>query len=165
MEIWDLYDENRNLTGKTCIRGNSIPDDYYHLVVHVWIRNSKGEYLISQRAENRPTHPLLWECTGGAVVAGENTLQGAIREAKEEVGVDLDISKGKLVFSRIRKIINGKKYNDILDAWLFEYDGEVDLKNATTDEVRDVKWMTKEEIKEFFESGKLVQSLSYFFEI
>ena len=54
----------------------------------MWIRNSKGQYLISQRSANRPTYPLMWECVGGSVVKGEDSLQGAIREAKEEAGVD-----------------------------------------------------------------------------
>ena len=53
MEVWDLYDENKNVTGKYCIRGEEIPDDCYHLVVHVWIKNNKGQYLISQRAASR----------------------------------------------------------------------------------------------------------------
>ena len=30
MEIWDLYDENKNITGQYCIRGNEIPDDLYY---------------------------------------------------------------------------------------------------------------------------------------
>lgn len=46
-EIWDLYNENRELIGKDHIRGEQLPIDGYHLVVHVWIRNAKGEYLIS----------------------------------------------------------------------------------------------------------------------
>lgn len=164
MEVWDLYDENRNLTGKYCIRGEEIPDNYYHLVVHVWIRNNKGEFLVSQRSESRPTNPLMWECVGGSVVKGEDSLTGAIRETKEEIGIDLSEVKGKLVFSKIRKMNQGKKFNDIMDVWLFEYNGEVDLKTATTDEVRDVRWMKKEEIKKLFEGGKLVQTLGYFFD-
>ena len=83
-EIWDLYNENRELLGKEHVRGVQLPIDGYHLVVHVWIRNSKGEYLISQRSANRPTYPLMWECVGGSVVKGEDSLLGAIREAKEE---------------------------------------------------------------------------------
>lgn len=164
MEVWDLYDENKNITGEYCKRGNQIPDGYYHLVVHVWIKNNKGEYLISQRAENRPTCPLMWECIGGSVLKGETSLQGAIRETKEEVGIDLTEVAGKLVFSKIRKFIGGKKCDDIMDVWVFEYNGKVDLKNATTNEVRDVKWMKKEEIKELFENNKFVQTLYYFFE-
>ena len=82
MEVWDLYDENKNITGKYCIRGNEISDNLYHLVVHVWIKNSKGEYLISQRSENRPKFPLKWECVGGSVLKGETSLHGAIRETE-----------------------------------------------------------------------------------
>lgn len=58
-EIWDLYNENRELLGKDHVRGGQLPIDGYHLVVHVWIRNSKGEYLISQRSANRPTNELV----------------------------------------------------------------------------------------------------------
>ena len=82
MELWDLYTENRTPTGKTLVRGEKVPAGYYHLVVHVWIQNVKGEYLISQRSASRPTCPLMWECVGGSVITGENSLEGAIREVK-----------------------------------------------------------------------------------
>lgn len=164
MELWDLYTEDRQLTGNTHIRGEELPDGAYHLVVHVWIRNRKGEYLISQRSANRPTFPLMWECVGGSVLKGETSLQGAIREAKEEVGIDLSDDDGKLVFSKTRKIIDGKKFNDILDVWLFEYNGKVNLSEATTDEVAQIKWMTCQEIQSLYESQQLVQTLGYFFD-
>ncbi|MBQ7500806.1 MAG: DNA mismatch repair protein MutT, partial [Clostridia bacterium] len=64
-EIWDLYNEKRELTGLDQIRGEKIPEGYYHLVVHVWIKNAKGEYLISQRSADRTRNPLKWECVGG----------------------------------------------------------------------------------------------------
>ena len=158
MELWDLYTADRQLTGRTHIRGEEIPDGYHHLCVHVWIRNSKGEYLISQRAASRPTFPLMWECVGGSVTVGEDSLTGALRETKEEVGVDLDPAAGKVVFSRTRPW-----FHDIMDVWLFEYDGEVDLSRATTDEVAQVKWMTVDEIRTLNESGDLVDTLTYFF--
>lgn len=163
-EIWDLYDENRVLLGKEHIRGEQMPIDGYHLVVHVWIKNSKGEYLISQRSANRPTYPLLWECVGGSVVKGEDSLQGAIRETKEEVGVDLEPIKGRIIASDIKKLELGKIVNKIVDVWLFEYDGEVDLGNTTTDEVAQVAWMNREQIKELFEANMFVETFEYFFE-
>ena len=162
-EIWDLYNENRELLGKDHIRGEQLPIDGYHLVVHVWIRNSKGEYLISQRSANRPTHPLMWECVDGSVVKGEDSLQGALREAKEEIGIDLLPEKGQVVLSDIKKIEFGKVANKIVDVWLFDYDGEVDLGNATTDEVAQVAWMNREQIKELFEHNMFVDTLEYFF--
>ena len=162
-EIWDLYDENRELLGKDHVRGEQLPIDGYHLVVHVWIRNSKGEYLISQRSANRPTFPLVWECVDGSVIKGEDSLQGALREVKEEVGVDLLPEKGHVILSDIKKIEFGKVVNKIVDVWLFEYDGEVDLSNATTDEVAQVAWMNREQIKELFEHNMFVETLEYFF--
>ena len=163
MELWDLYTENRELTGKEHIRGEKLPENLYHMVVHVWIRNNKGEYLISQRSANRPTFPLMWECVGGSVLKGESSIQGAIREAKEEVGVDLSPDNGKIVFSKVRKIIDGKRFNDIVDVLLFQYDGDVILNNATTDEVEQIVWMNKSQILELFEQNKLVDTLKYFF--
>ena len=162
-EIWDLYDENRELLGKNHVRGEQLPIDGYHLVVHVWIRNSKGEYLIAQRSANRPTFPLVWECVDGSVIKGEDSLQGALREVKEEVGVDLLPEKGQVILSDIKKIEFGKVVNKIVDVWLFEYDGEVDLSNATTDEVAQVAWMDRSQIKELFDANMFVETLEYFF--
>lgn len=162
-EIWDLYNENRELLRKDHIRGEQLPIDGYHLVVHVWIRNSKGEYLISQRSANRPTNPLMWECVDGSVVKGEDSLQGVLREVKEEVGIDLLPEKGQVVLSDIKKIEFGKVVNKIVDVWLFDYDGEVDLGNATTDEVSQVAWMNREQIKELFDANMFVETLEYFF--
>ncbi len=163
VEVWDLYDEHRNLLGRDHIRGEQLPEDGYHLVVHVWIKNSKGEYLIAQRSATRPTLPLMWECVGGAVAKGEDSLEGALRETREEVGVDLDPHQGKVVLSKTRKIENGKIFNDIMDVWLFEYDGPVELANATTDEVASVEWMTKEKIQELVDTNQFVETLKYFF--
>lgn len=123
----------------------------------------KGEYLISQRSANRPTFPLVWECVDGSVIKGEDSLQGAVREAKEEVGVDLNPESGQVLFTKTRKIIEGKIFNDILDVWLFEYDGEVNLSNATTDEVAQVAWMGRSQIKELFDANMFGDTLEYFF--
>lgn len=163
MELWDLYTEDRKLTGKEHIRGEKLPENMYHLVVHVWIKNSKGEYLISQRSASRPTFPLMWECVGGSVLKGESSIDGAIREAKEEVGVDLLPDNGKLIFSKNRKIIDRKRFNDIVDVWLFQYDGDVTLNNATTDEVKQIVWMNKNQILDLFKQNELVDTLKYFF--
>lgn len=159
-EYWDLYDENRNVTGKTIVRGEVIPEGFYHLVVHVWIRNKDGLFLISRRSPDRKAYPLLLECQGGSVLAGETSVEGAIREAFEEVGIDLTNIKGKLIFQKMRP-----HFRDMMDTWLFEYDGEVDLNKATTKEVCEVMWMKYDDIKEKLVTGELVPTLDYFFDI
>ena len=107
----------------------------------------------------------MWECVGGSVLKGEESVDGAGREVKEEVGITLDPSKGEKVFSAIRDFIDGKSFRDIVDVWLFEYDGELQLQNATTDEVADCKWMSYDEIKSLYDSEKLVNTLDYFFDV
>ena len=119
MELWDLYNEHRELTGRDHIRGEEVPQGFYHLVVHIWIRNSRGEYLISQRSADRPAYPLMWECVGGSVTKGEDSLTGALRETKEEVGLTLSPEDGKLVYSVVGRVVNGVKFTDIVDVWLF----------------------------------------------
>ena len=163
MERWDLYTENREPTGLTHQRGTPVPDGYYHLVCHVWIRNSNGEYLISQRAANRPTFPLYWECVGGSVLQGESALEGALREVREEVGLTLSACDGELLFSRVRKHEGQRTFNDILDVWRFSYNGLLTPESASTDEVARACWMSVEEIRALYEAGQLVDTLSYFF--
>ena len=159
-EIWDLYDKNGNLTGKILERGNLIPEGFYHLVVHIWIKNKNNMFLISRRDKSRENYPLKIECQGGSVLKGETSLEGAIREVKEEVGLDLTNIEGKCIFRKIRH-----HFRDIMDVWLFEYDGEVDLSKATTNEVCEVMWMKYDDIKNALVSGELVPTLDYFFDL
>lgn len=58
-ELWDLYDSSRKKTGVAVERGQTIPEGSYHLVVSVWIMNSKGEFLLSQRHPDKPSPIVL----------------------------------------------------------------------------------------------------------
>ena len=88
MEMWDLYDKDKNMLERKAVRGEKLNKGEFHLVVNVWIENDKNELLVSQRAANR-TYPLQWECTGGSALMGETSIDAAIREAKEELGIDI----------------------------------------------------------------------------
>ncbi len=160
MEIWDLYTENKELAGIDHQRGKPLPEGLYHLVVHVWVVNSKGEYIITQRAANRPTFPLMWECVAGSALKGEDGLSVALREVKEEIELDLDPVNGKLINTFIRKSVN-----DIVEVWLFKYDGDVLPDGRTTDEVAQAHWMNASEIKQLFDQDIFVPSLKYFLDI
>ena len=88
---------------------------------------------MTQRSANKERFPLKWECVGGGVLKGESSIQGAVREVKEEVGIAFSETDGQLLFTKIRKTVSGHRYNDIVDVWLFLYDGEIPLDKATTD--------------------------------
>ena len=60
MELWDILDGNGNKTGKTVERGKTMRQDEYHLSVHIWIKNSNGEFLITKRTANKKILPNMW---------------------------------------------------------------------------------------------------------
>ena len=87
-ELWDVYTEERVLTGRLQQRGLPIPEGAYHLVVNIWVVREDGRILLTRRDPRKP-YGGWWETTGGSVVAGEDSLQGAIRETGEETGICL----------------------------------------------------------------------------
>lgn len=54
---------------------------------------------------------------------------------------------GQVIFTKTRKIEEGRVFNDIMDVWLFEYGGEISLENATTYEVEYMALMSADHIK------------------
>ena len=53
-ELWDVYDSNRNKTGRITQRGeNALKAGEYHIIVTGIIINSKNEILLSRRAEHK----------------------------------------------------------------------------------------------------------------
>ena len=87
-EIWELVDGRKHKTGILHERIDSerIPKGLYHIVVEIWTKTSEGEILLTQRSPEKPMG-LLWECTMGSVVAGEESIDGAVRELAEETGI------------------------------------------------------------------------------
>lgn len=160
-EVWELYDLNRVKTGETVFRGDRIRQGRYHLVVQVWIRNSKNQYLISKRTPNKP-YPNLWETVGGSALVGDDSLSAALREVKEEIAISLDPEKGKL----IRSIRRDDDYcSDFYDIWLFENDSDISDVVYQEEEVCDAKWSCKEEIYDMIEKKAFINVAGYVEEI
>ena len=148
-EVWDLYDSKRNKTGDTVERGKTIPEGFYHLVVSVWIINNRGEFLLSQRHPDK-SYPLRWECTGGAVLSGEDSLDGALREVNEELGIILNPKDGRRIFRICRE-----QTRDLYDVWVFYIDVDISDITLQETEVVDVKWVTDEELIKMERKGEL----------
>lgn len=159
MELWDLYNSEREKTGVMHQRGLPIPKGYYHLCVSIWLMNRKGELLLSQRHPDKDD-PLCWECTGGSVLAGESSLDGALREVKEELGIVLDRRDGKLISQTRRDTVQ-----DFYDVWLFPCDAEIGDLHLQETEVAAAKWADREEIQKLYDQRKLHPLIDYIDEI
>lgn len=152
-EFWNIYDEKRRDTGRIAERGSTLNPNEFHLVVNAWLRNGRGEYLLSRRAAGK-SDPLKWETTGGSALASETSLLAAVREVKEELGIDVRPRDGVLVCSGIRRYEGSP---DILDVWLF--DGyEIPLEEVTLqqEETCAAKWASIEEIRRMIHSGEWI---------
>lgn len=86
MEWNDIYDKDRNLTGRVHRRGSKWAPGEYGLVVCVWVHDGKGKLLMTRRAPQK-SFAHTWENPGGAAKAGETSLQAIKRELFEETGI------------------------------------------------------------------------------
>ena len=146
---------------RKAIRGEKLNKGEFHLVVNAWVENEKGELLVSQRAANR-TYPLQWECTGGSAVMGETSIVAAIREVKEELGIEVKEKEGKFIGSTLRYYPN---CDDILDVRLFKITNSDQMEiTIQEEEVNDAKWLSREEVRKLYDEGKF-EANAFFEEI
>ena len=104
MEYWDLYDSERKPLGRLHARGDEFAEGEYYVCAEVWVKNSENCFRITRRHPDKRAGGL-WEFTGGGTIAGETTLESAVRELKEETGIDADETELKLFATYKRKII------------------------------------------------------------
>ena len=89
MEFNDIYDQNRNLTGRVHRRGTPWGPEEYGVVVCVWVYDGSGHLLLTRRAKGK-SFAGTWENSGGAAKAGETSRQAIARELFEETGIQAD---------------------------------------------------------------------------
>jgi len=86
MELNDIYDEYRNLTGRVHQRGTPWLPGEFGVVVCVWVYDGRGHLLLTRRAKGK-SFAGTWENSGGAVKAGETSREAISRELYEETGI------------------------------------------------------------------------------
>lgn len=153
MELWDIYDENKQLTGRTMKRNdwNMVPGDYHLTVIGV-VKRPDGKYLISQRSKDKSWGAGWWEVPGGGVTAGEDSLTAMKREMLEETGLDVSNAEGGYVFSYKRDNPE-EKNNYFVDIYRFIMDFEESDVKVQEREVQGFKLATIDEIKELASQG------------
>lgn len=157
MELWDILDKNRNKTGRLAQRGLPLEPGEYHLVVHIWVKNRNGEWLISKRTPNK-TFPGMWEATGGSAITGEDSKTAAMREVKEELGISLDPSAGLLYKSYLQ---NRENASGFIDVWIFPHDCHIDRVVLQEGETCDAAWVSLKQILSMIDDGRFMDREIY----
>lgn len=154
MELRDLYDENKKLTGETIYKGQDVPKGRYYITVVVFIQNNKNEFLLQKRVKNKDGK---WATTGGHPVSGETSKQGIITEIKEELGINV-VEENVKLFKTI------KTEDDFVDIYFLKEDIDIKEIKIQNEEVDDVKWATIEEIQKMRQQEIFSESHKAFFE-
>ena len=152
MEYWDLYNKDKQKIGKIHKRGNKMTPGEYFLAVNIWIINDKNEMLITQRHPDK-FWPLKWECTGGAVLSGEDSYTGALREVEEEIGIKLK-TNGKLIDAIVLK-----EY--IKDVYVFNENIKIEDTKLEEGSVINIKWVTITEFDEMVKNNEIAEPILY----
>lgn len=154
-EFWDIYTKHGKKKNKVIKRGSAMVRGEYHLVSEGWIRIDLEHYLIQKRSNKKKLFGGMWYCSvGGSVLAGEEPLDGLIRETKEEIGID--ISNSKIRLKRI--IVEGFGI-----FYIYLIDKKLKLEDLVLqeEEVSDAKIVTVDEIFEMIKNKKMIE-LDYY---
>jgi isopentenyldiphosphate isomerase len=164
-EYLDILDDKGNKTGESRPYLEAHEKGLIHSAVHVWIINDKNEVLIQKREKDRRFYPSHWDISAaGHVSSGQTSVEAAIRETKEELG--LDVSEQDLFFlGRVYEnfatpqFVN-KEFDDVYVAKLDI--GISDIK-LTDGEVAEVRFLSKDQFKNWIDgkSEKMVPHEEY----
>lgn len=161
MELWDVYDIHRRKLGyrlARCAQAQLPPDcgcraalapsgklslnpDEYHLSVHVWFVNSRGELLIQKRSETKEHMPGVWAACGGAALAGEDSMSAAARESFEEMGIALEPER----LVRLLTYTSPER-NSHMDVFMYSYECDPSGLTLQKEEVSRAAWFTPDEL-------------------
>jgi 8-oxo-dGTP diphosphatase len=145
-EFWDLYDKSGKSINKPIKRGEPIPEGLYHRIIHIWVQNEKGEFLIQRRANHLSWYGGRWAATTGSIMMNQfDFLAEAYREIREE----LSLSNTDIDLEFERELVIGNSIISLYKAFLPKYK----IKSiALNDEVSEVKWMSPSKIKHLIAS-------------
>ncbi len=153
MEYWDIYDKNKQLTGRRMERNSwTLKDDEYHLTVLGVVRRTDGKYLITQRVMTKAWAPGWWEVSGGGAQAGESSEEAVRREVQEETGLDPQKADIRYLFTYSREN-PGEGDNYFVDVYRFDMDFDEKDLSFQKSEILGFRLATAEEIRDIADQG------------
>ena len=154
-ELFDVLDEKGNKTGITKPRSAVHRDGDWHKSVHIWIIRD-GEILLQRRAAQKDSYPNMLDAScAGHLDAGEEAIVCAVRELKEELGLDVAPSDLELIaqISTSTRPRPGFINNEFKDIFILRTDKGPEDMIFQEEEVAEVIYVPFAKLKEMAESG------------
>lgn len=142
-EYIDIWNEDGTPTGKKSLKSEAHLHGLFHPTVHIWIYNSRGQVLLQKRSETKKTFPGLWDVSvAGHISAGEAIEAAALREAKEELGLEIHISDLYFhgVFKSVQHHPSGIHDCEFHHCYLCRLDPDVKAFRLQASEVSEIRW-------------------------
>lgn len=163
MEYIDIYDENNNPLKNSKEKTQAHEEGDFHRTAHIWIINDNKELLLQKRSANKKSHPNCWDISGaGHIRTGEDVLDGAIRELKEELGVIA--KKNDLHFIATIKSTKNPKNKEFQYVYLLKCNNKIEDYVFEDNEVSEVKYVFYEKLEKMVEKrteGLLIHEDEY----
>lgn len=144
-ELQDVLDEKGELTGEQLTKDEIFKRGLWRKVVHIWLVDSNKRLLVQRRALKKGIFDGLWDVTvGGGVAAGEEPVDAAIRELKEELGIAADLTDLTYIDRyKLPKTIpeTGERMNDFSYTFMLSRDIDIQELQMEPREVSSVRLM------------------------
>ncbi len=146
MEYIDIFDENNNPTGEIKEKTKAHEEGNFHRTAHIWIMNNKKELLLQKRSPTKKSHPNCWDISGaGHIRARETVIEGAIRELKEELGIE--VKETDLKFISVVKSTKNPQNQEFGYVYLLECNNDIQDYTFEDNEVSEVKYVYYEDLE------------------
>ncbi len=147
-ELIDIYNEKNEPLNIKKMKSEAHADGLWHRTVHIWIYNSRKEILLQLRAKDKDLYPDRWDISSaGHVSAGETPVTSALREIKEELGINA--KEEDLKFVRIRE--SKHQFRNLKNAefeyiYIMKFDGGEKKLKLQEEELQDARFFPVESI-------------------
>ena len=153
MEQDEVYDLKKRRVGKILPREGvfaNLADDERILLVHTCVFNADHRMLIQHRRETKDFYPGCWDISaGGFVLTGEGSVDAAIRETEEELGLKLPADSLDYVCC--------EPFGKVLDDFYNVYvDADIRSLSLQESEVAGAAWADRDTVLQMVRDGRFV---------
>lgn len=179
MELFEILNEDGTKSGLVRERGVAHRDGSLHETVHTWIvrraevdpgqsvdgeftgGKTRWEVLLQKRSAVKDSNPGCYDISSaGHLSAGDTPLEGALRELREELGVEAEAEDLHFVGhhrGRFQAPFHGKMFrdNEYSNVYVMTRPVQESMFCLQEDEVESVRWMDYDECRRRIHEGSL----------